>query len=99
MNKKKFDKIATAWEHANKFSSIQRSCPELVAAGEKVIPWLLERLYPNPHWVTTLRAMVDNPPEIPKEVRGKVVDIRNLWVKWAVDNGYLLTSPRGKATR
>jgi len=83
---------------------------ELVKMGEAIVPLLLKDIYEDKGWVgggrervycswaafTLLRQLVkpEKQPVLPDSHRGRHGKIRDMWVKWGQENGYLPCTTR-----
>jgi hypothetical protein len=95
MTKEEFLKHVDEFEKETMcLSSIEDDNPHflaIVAAGEEVVPYLVELLYePNCgiHWPIALNQIVSDPVIVPEELYGRVFEINALWREWARKHNY-----------
>ena len=95
-NRETFEMLADEWEHdrprgadieqMTKHSAYQR----IIAIGEPVVPWLLQRLAEKPdHWFVALNAITGARP-VPPESRGRIKEMTQAWLNWGRQQGYKL---------
>lgn len=62
---------------------------DIMGSGPSVIPFILRDLKKeNNHWFTALRALAKVSPIKPEDA-GNLKRMRESWLKWGKDNGYL----------
>jgi hypothetical protein len=62
---------------------------DIIGLGESALPFILRDLQKeNNHWFVALRAIAKTSP-IKSEDAGKMKNMREAWLKWGMDNGYL----------
>lgn len=63
---------------------------EIMAMGRDVAPLLFRELERRvDHWFTPLRRVLGTGPVIPYEHRGRVAEMRRIWLEWGRRHGYL----------
>ena len=96
LDRETFEKLADEWEHdrprgadieqMTRHSAYQR----IIAMGEPVVPWLLQRLAEKPdHWFVALNAITGARP-VPPESRGRIKEMAQAWLNWGRQQGYEL---------
>ena len=62
---------------------------EIIRMGEDALPLILQDLNANRgHWYAALSTITGASP-VPEEARGRIKLMREAWVVWGRDNGYL----------
>ena len=96
LDRETFEMLADEWEHdrprgadieqMTKHPAYQR----IIAMGEPVVPWLLQRLAEKPdHWFVALNAITGARP-VPPESRGRIKEMTQTWLNWGRQQGYEL---------
>ena len=96
LDQETFERLADEWErdrprgvdieHMTKHSAYQ----SIIAMGEPVVPWLLQRLAEKPdHWFVALNAITGARP-VPPESRGRIKEMTQAWLNWGREQGYEL---------
>ncbi len=92
---KKFKYHARHWKEDTMFMSSIHAMMEnrhhaaIVAMGEEVLPLLFKELEENKdHWFMALHEITGVNP-VPAEFAGHVATMREHWLKWGRENGYI----------
>ena len=96
VDREAFEMLADEWEHdrprgadieqMTKHSAYQ----SIIAMGEPVVPWLLQRLAEKPdHWFVALNTITGARP-VPPESSGLVEEMTQAWLSWGRQQGYEL---------
>ena len=93
-----FAELANRWhdetDHLSSPSSITESDTylKIISMGEVVIPLILQDLQERGgNWYRALRILSDADP-VPAEVRGEVPKMKEAWLSWGLDKGYIKAS-------
>jgi hypothetical protein len=63
---------------------------QILALGAPVIPLIFEELRRKlDHWFLALYSLIGDGPVIPVEDRGRVQKMREHWLAWGQERGYL----------
>ena len=91
----RFKRLAREWSDGTMLMSsttdvVQHPAyQEIIRMGKAAVPLLLAALRDEPnHWFWALRIITGENPA-PPECRGKVAAMRDAWLAWGRDNGYL----------
>lgn len=91
-----FAELANCWhDETDQLSSPSRitghdTYLRIVSMGKRVIPLILEDLRERGgHWYRALRILSGEDP-VPAEARGDVKQMRQLWLAWGRDRGYII---------
>src|ERR1700676_502340 len=86
VNTWKAEKTATSFVSA---MAIHPAYQQIIGMGPKALPWILRELErKTDHWFWALKAISRQDP-VPPESRGKMREMRDAWLKWGRDNGYV----------
>ena len=89
----KFYQFKKEWKDETRFLScikISEGLQKIIDLGSDIVPIILRDFqHENNHWHETLCQLVLNPPEIPEEKRGKMEEIRQIWLKFGREHGYI----------
>ena len=86
--------LVERWHKETHFSSTfekKHPCMKaIVDIGEKAVPTILKDIDKEHSWVfTILRELVDDLPEIPIEIMGKLDSISEFFLDWGIEKGYI----------
>ena len=88
-----FDRLKLEWKTATEMlSSITKKIKhpayqEIIAMGEKVLPWILEELQREPnHWFSALSAIAQVDPVSADDNFEQAVEA---WLNWGRSQGYI----------
>ena len=94
----RFIELANRWhDETDHLSSPSRiidndTYREIISMGEPVIPLILQDLQERGgNWYPALRILSDADP-VPAEVRGEVPKMKEAWLSWGRDKGYIKDS-------
>ena len=92
----RFKDLVNRWRaetgHISSLSDIEEheAFKSIVAMGQSAIPLILYELSENPSWLLlALDAIVDEPPDLPEDSQGGLMDSTSAWIDWGRSNGYL----------
>jgi hypothetical protein len=92
--RKRFYSLLERWKNERGPTSfLSKMCmndayQQIIGLGEQAMPLLLSEMEKNPgHYDWALRAITGEDP-VPKESRGKLKEMAEIWVQWGRDNGY-----------
>lgn len=92
-DREKFERLKSEWqEKTEMLSSISKKIKhpayqEIIAMGEKVIPWILEELEREPgHWFYALSVLSQADPVSAEDNFGQAVEA---WLNWGRRKGYI----------
>ncbi len=93
---RRFHRLVTRWREERGPSSLERDLAmhpayqAIISKGEAVLPLIFEDLERtrDRHWFWALRVITDNDP-VPEQIRGKVPEMMEAWVRWGEEHGYL----------
>ena len=85
--------IEETWMHSS--TSIimnNNNCKQLIGLGEKIVPLILEKYQESPsvRWSCLLGKILGEHPDVPREHWGKVSIIRDYWIEWGKEKGYII---------
>lgn len=93
--KELFVELANRWhEETDHLSSPSRitgndAYLKIISMGNSVVPFILQDLQDRGgDWYLALRILSDNDP-VPPEARGDVKQMKECWVRWGRDKGYI----------
>ncbi len=91
-----FQELADQWRRdTGHFSFVSQmtthpAYQSIIEMGEPVIPIILKDLQAQPdHWFPALAAISGESPQIPKEDRGRMKAITEIWIEWGKAKGYI----------
>jgi hypothetical protein len=91
----KFRHLADQWHRETRFESSMtrltnhQAYRRITAMGPAVVPILLRELETNPDWwFTALSDITEDDPVEPRHA-GDLEEMRNAWVRWGRERGYL----------
>ena len=91
----RFTELANRWhdetDHLSRGADIidNDAYREIISMGEPVIPLILQDLQERGgNWYQALRILSDADP-VPAEVRGEVPKMKEAWLSWGRDKGYI----------
>lgn len=70
------------------------SVSEILAMGKDVLPLIFEEYAREPHleWAVILRRILGEHPTFPPDSAGRVSMIRDAWLAWGRERGYVTTA-------
>jgi len=90
----KFDMLASTWKKDTMVMSSStdmfsnESYLQIIGMGKKALPFIFSELRKEPnHWFVALKSITGIDP-VPKEYRGNILKMSELWLAWAKDNHY-----------
>jgi hypothetical protein len=93
--KQRFDKLVEQWRDETEFcSSITDICAheayqQIIGLGDAALPLIFEELRRGPdHWFYALSA-ITGVEVVPKDHRGNLEAMRQDWLTWGREKGYL----------
>lgn len=89
-----FAKLARSWRqdtlHLSSMNQIAMhpAYQAIIGMGDRAIPLILQSLRQQPdHWFWALHSITQVDP-VPKEARGRIVDMTKAWISWGRQHGY-----------
>lgn len=97
-NEAKFKRLAEAWQaDTATYSSMAQiamhpAYQNIIGMGKDALPFLLKQLKSEGdephHWFWALAAITGENP-VPKQSRGKIVEMAKAWLEWGRQSGYV----------
>ena len=90
----KFQKLIKKWEtETTVISNVHeiygnKHYQEIIKLGKDVVPLIFEEMRKKRYnfWFEALRQILGEGPEIPEKSRGRVVEMTDIWLKYAEEN-------------
>jgi hypothetical protein len=90
-----FKELVNTWKAEKSAASFVSSMvmhpayQQIIGMGPKALPWILRELEKKTdHWFWALKSISRQDP-VPPESRGTMREMRDAWLKWGRDNGYV----------
>lgn len=96
LERDRFSVLADWWREATELFSSPSDIADhaayqrIIAMGPAVVPFILEDLRDRGgKWYMALRSLVPDPPVIDSSAAGSAKRVRQLWLNWGREHGYL----------
>lgn len=90
-----FCELAAQWQAETSGASVMTRIVthpaylRIIGMGEQALPWIFFELEErNGHWYVALHAITGANP-VPHEDRGRIPKMRDAWLAWGRDNGWI----------
>ncbi len=91
----RFNMLAAWWQTDTEESSSVNEIlhhpayERIISLGDEVVPLILESYREKiDHWAPALAKITGENP-VTKELAGKMDEVRDAWIKWGIDMGYI----------
>ena len=85
--------IEETWMHSSTSTIMNNNnCKQLIGLGESILPLIFEKYKNNLSmmWDGLLYEILGEAPDIPEKHWGKVFVIREYWIEWGKEKGYII---------